>query len=604
VVLAALLAFWPRAQRRLGFPLPALAALVTLYAVPAIALDFGAELLRGALLTLLVIAFLRLERLRTREARPAFALTAGLAVLALVLAPLFDGDDPWWDYETWALSTAAAKSTSFSWDHSYGPLGWPRDGREILRVRAQQPAYWKAQNLDLFNGRTWQEFPFRTAPGVRPETELPGNPRAERAWTQRIEVNVRNLRSRTFLTAGTALRVRPPQRNLSISLGVPTIFSAGRTLKRGDVYGARVYTPRPGTTVLRRAPSSEPRDMWRYLFAAIPAARSSAAGASADYASFPTWDQQEAGAEPAAPRDASTILTGLLESGALRRTWRLSRQLREGVETPFGYVRAVERYLADGFSYSEAPPAAAEELEGFLFEARSGYCQQYSGAMALLLRMAGIPARVASGFTSGSRDEDTGEYVVRDFDAHSWVEVWFPGIGWVTRDPTPAAAPPRSQTAEANLPSGGASQSAPDLGSERQADRSTAAVLAQEGTDWNRVALLAGLGVLTLGLLVLAVARWRRRTALDPLAELERALRRTGRAPTPDATLQALELRFGPASAASGYLRSLREARYGARGTMPPPTAAQRRGLRAELGRGAGLAGRLRAWWALPPRRS
>src|SRR4051795_309204 len=103
----------------------------------------------------------------------------------------------------------------------------------------------------------------------------------------------------------------------------------------------------------------------------------------------------------------------------------------------------------DDFSYTESPPVAAENLDGFLFDAKSGYCQQYSGAMALLLRMGGIPARVSSGFTSGSYDRKANEYVVRDLDAHSWVEVWYSGIGWVTFDPTPAAAPPRNQPDEA-----------------------------------------------------------------------------------------------------------------------------------------------------------
>ena len=68
--------------------------------------------------------------------------------------------------------------------------------------------------------------------------------------------------------------------------------------------------------------------------------------------------------------------------------------------------------------------------------------------MALLLRMGGVPARVSTGFTSGSLDAKTREYVVRDLDAHSWVEVWYAGIGWVTFDPTPADAPPRSQPNE------------------------------------------------------------------------------------------------------------------------------------------------------------
>ena len=91
---------------------------------------------------------------------------------------------------------------------------------------------------------------------------------------------------------------------------------------------------------------------------------------------------------------------------------------------------------------------SARTLDGFLFDARSGYCQQYSGAMALLLRMAGIPTRVATGFTAGSLDRKAKEYVVRDLDAHSWVEAWFPELGWVTFDPTPSSAPPRSQADE------------------------------------------------------------------------------------------------------------------------------------------------------------
>ena len=66
---------------------------------------------------------------------------------------------------------------------------------------------------------------------------------------------------------------------------------------------------------------------------------------------------------------------------------------------------------------------------------KAGYCQHYAGAMAVMLRMLGIPARVAVGFTSG-RLED-GKWVVTDHEAHAWVEVWFAGQGWVPFDPTP-----------------------------------------------------------------------------------------------------------------------------------------------------------------------
>ena len=104
-------------------------------------------------------------------------------------------------------------------------------------------------------------------------------------------------------------------------------------------------------------------------------------------------------------------------------------------------VKAVEDHLQSGFTYSERPPSREYPLEAFLFEDKIGYCQQFSGAMALMLRMSGIPARVVSGFSPGSLNRDTGEFRVRDLDAHSWVEVYFADIGWVTFDPTPAAAP-------------------------------------------------------------------------------------------------------------------------------------------------------------------
>ena len=85
-----------------------------------------------------------------------------------------------------------------------------------------------------------------------------------------------------------------------------------------------------------------------------------------------------------------------------------------------------------------------------------------------------------------------------------------------------------------------------------------------------------------------------------PVAELERALARARRAPGPAATLSTIEAVFSRAPAAAGYVRALREQRYAGRAAAPNP--AGRRAVRSELARGGGLGGRLRAWWALPPR--
>ena len=293
---------------------------------------------------------------------------------------------------------------------------------------------------------------------------------------------------------------------------------------------------------------------------------------------------------------------GLIERAGLARTYALARQLADGADTPEDYVQRVLSYLGDteNFTYSETPPPEAGTLDGFLFDARQGYCQQYSGAMALLLRMAGIPARVATGFSTGATDTKTGEYVVRDFDAHSWVEAYYPGYGWVTFDPTPAASPARSQPADAISTTGGLTGSAPSTPADAVSERGGGIPVAAESRPWWHY----GLAVIALaGLVAAAVAglrRWRR-GAPPALSELERALKRTRRQPAPGTTLHALERAFQQHTpAAAGYVKALRESRY--RDEPARPTRAQRRGLRSELGRGGGVTGRLRAWWALPPR--
>jgi transglutaminase-like putative cysteine protease len=599
VAVGALVAFWPR-RGRVGFPLVALILLVTLYAVPAVALDFDGEFLRGALLALLVLAFMRLERLRLTEARGAAVLAAGTAVAALIIAPALDRDAPWWDYETWALSTAASHSTSFSWDHDYGPLDWPRDGREMLRVKAKQPAYWKAENLDIFDGGRWRQ----ARSGTREATinELPADPAVRDRWTQHIKVNVRNLRTRTFVTAGIAVDAPQMPHRAAIPNGPPGIWSSSRTLRRGDTYEVDVYTPKPSDRELAAAGTHYDRPFTQFREIQLDETPAPGSPLAPTVVDFPEWSEPASAIEAKRP-DVSTgglqFVNGdqALDESGLRRTWALSQRLKSGANSPFEYVKAVEAYLSRGFSYTESPPASARTLEGFLFRAKSGYCQQYSGSMALLLRMAGIPARVATGFTAGSLDRRAKEFVVRDLDAHSWVEAWFPDIGWVTFDPTPSAAPPRSQSDD---PRGTAAiGDAPQLGGGGALDPRTGAA-ATDGTNWG---LIAGGGIVALALLVLGGLAFRRRgRGGAPLPELERALHRTRRAPGPGATLQGLEAAFARSPDAVGYVRALREQRYGGRGGEP--TLAQRRGLRSELGRGGGLIGRLRAWWALPPRAS
>ena len=256
-VLAALAAFWPR-RRELGLRNVSLVLLVTLYAVPAVALDLSSEFLSGALLALLVVAYLRLERLQITDAGAAALLAVGVTILGLAAAPALDTDQPWFDYETWALSNASSKSTEFSWDHSYGPLDWPRDGRELLRVKAKRPAYWKATNLDEFDGRRWiRDRSSTNLDGCDVSAYLQDGSRRGLQW---ISVSVRNLRTQTFVTAGVACAIDSP-RISSLPLGDGTYASMSRELRRGDAYKAYVYTPSPNGAERSRGAPDLPGDV-------------------------------------------------------------------------------------------------------------------------------------------------------------------------------------------------------------------------------------------------------------------------------------------------------------------------------------------------------
>jgi hypothetical protein len=212
---------------------------------------------------------------------------------------------------------------------------------------------------------------------------------------------------------------------------------------------------------------------------------------------------------------------------------------------------------------------------------------------------------VVAGFSPGSRDG--GDHIIRDLDAHSWVEVYFPRIGWVTFDPTPADSPARSQQTDtlsvksaASVAQGRSVPTGDRLSDPSAGGRPTASGGGGSGV----VTLLTGGGVVALLAGGLALLSWRRRRMLarsgDPdVEELRLALRRSGRPTTADMTLARVERMLAGSEGALGYVRALRVARYGA--GEGPPTPGQRRALRHELAAGLGLRGRIRALWALPP---
>jgi hypothetical protein len=292
-----------------------------------------------------------------------------------------------------------------------------------------------------------------------------------------------------------------------------------------------------------------------------------------------------------APRTGDSDAAARLAASSYGPMYDLAKRVTAGAATDYDAVRKIGAYLEGNYSYSERVPRHKYPLESFLFQDKTGYCQQFSGAAALMLRMVGIPARVASGFTPGTLNSQTKEYVVRDLDAHSWIEVWFAGIGWVPFDPTPALAPAASQAgsfkpeaAVVSAARGDAKDRLPKksldrlLGVNGSGGGGGGGAQAQQKTPWAAIVLAAAALVLALVGLAALIRRARRGRRPPPMPcgdpevdYLVRLLARLGLDIKAGTTLYALEDRLqrlgGPEAAE--YARRLRRMLAGAVGAGP-----------------------------------
>ncbi|MBV9415060.1 MAG: transglutaminase domain-containing protein, partial [Solirubrobacterales bacterium] len=463
--------------------------------------------------------------------------------------------------------------------------------------KAWSGEYWKAENLDSFDGRGW--IPAALSAGGEPALSAATLAR----WTQTLTVSIRAMQTTEIIAAGTAqapTHVAAPLPGWSAGTWIsPTALGPGAT------YQVQVYAPHPTPARLARAGDSDPLEVRRVaLTLALPQVQASS-GAPDQTVLFPAF-----GSRHIAPQDltdpATISGTAAIAGSPYDQTYALAQRMARTSRTPYAYVQRVLGYLDSGlFTYNEYPPTTAFPLETFLFQSHLGYCQQFAGAMALLLRMGGVPARVATGFTTGTYDTATKRWLVSDLDAHAWVEVWFPEYGWITFDPTPAAAPARG--GHAAISSSGLLGSTAGLsklgGREAGLTGAVGTAGVRRHSGGSAAPFLLGTLGLLAALLALALLAWRRSGPLDAdglLAELERALARSGRPVSDGVTLAALEHRFRTSPAAASYLRTLRMSRFAGEDALP--TLGQRRALRAQLRAGLGLGGALRALWALPPR--
>ncbi len=253
--------------------------------------------------------------------------------------------------------------------------------------------YWHGLALDRFDGRGWLVSDDRRIPLSATGRKREGPP--SRPWILRQEITLEPLDSRVLFHVPRAAG----------------IYGEFRSMEAVETEGFYLTTPRrrEAYTVY-----SDPRQ--------------------------PSPDQlrgQDPRTAPEALRDRYTQLPSTLSP----RVAELAQQWTEGTSSAVDAALAVQSRLRTEFDYSLDQPASAypDPLEAFLVEVQEGHCEYFATAMALMLRTQGLPTRIVNGF-AGAEYNPAGEYwVVRQRDAHSWVELWFPDSGWVIFDPTPAS---------------------------------------------------------------------------------------------------------------------------------------------------------------------
>jgi transglutaminase-like putative cysteine protease len=568
----------------------ALAALplVVLATVPSAIVTPRYVSLHGLLTFVLVAGLIFAPRLALGRLGAATLLVGLAAAIGTLGAGVIPGDHRWSDLATGPSASGTGTGSGsggaerFNWQQTYGALGWPYSGATVLTVSAPAATLWKAEVLDDFTGSGWVQ----AAQPVLDDGSLDGVSGATiTRYTENLRVKVGQLNSKNVIAAGYVDDPDVPGAEPGVD---PGSWVTDEPLHPGESYDVAAYVPRPAGTQLVGAGTDYPE--------AVQPFRQLERLPSAPYAGVET----------------------------------LARRLGAGVSTPYGYVQAVMAYLQRRYVYTLDPPSGGSyPLARFLLDTRQGYCQQFAGAMALLLRMKGVPARVAVGFSPGTRQSNSRRYEIEDQDAHAWVEVWFPGYGWVSFDPTPGrpgtgtGGVPTTPAAAAAAGAAAAGATTPATTTTGAGVTTTAQILTQtvnaSGTHSQTTAVgrrtasadsallvVIALGIVgALGLALLAhfgSAYLRRPSTTELTEEIERAFARCGRPLGAELTLTALAARLSDAPDAAAYLQSLADARYGALESRPP--AGGRAALRGWLARGAGPAGRLRALWALPPRRT
>jgi transglutaminase-like putative cysteine protease len=410
-------------------PLGAVACLVVGACWPATLLSDGRDLLRGA--TILAAELFLLAGLRTGALRTA--VHAGLVGGAVVAAAVVATTQPavakseFLHWQTWDPYTRPASTVGvrYVWDANYDGFSWPRKTTTVLKVQAPaRSVYWRVTTLDLFTGGRWVESRTSERPvlfdgrlDLTQNDPLAPSAARDPSHLQKVEVEVQALADNHLVAPSVPVAYSPGFGGAEFWQG--GIGTLSRELERGDRYSAWSYSPHPTPAQLATAKSNYPDFVLPYL--EVRPGRNSP----------PAFG---------APGRDAAIWPFLAIDPDYRALYEKARRVVGNTRSSYGAALSLESWFRStgGFTYTTRPPrSGSEPLLDFVLRTKRGYCQHFAGAMALMLRYLGIPARVAEGFVSGVYDQKTRTWTVTDHDAHAWVEVWFDHYGWLPFDPTP-----------------------------------------------------------------------------------------------------------------------------------------------------------------------
>jgi transglutaminase-like putative cysteine protease len=391
---------------------------------PSHGIAIGAAILVAGLVLLAGLGSRRVPML----AVPAAAVVAAAAIAVGSATAAQHGLVHW---QSWNLAHVAGGpvGVGFVWDAQYGGLRWNGPPTAVLDVRSKRPpTYLRASVLDDFQGDRWVTAPPSAADSLEPNAAF------RRRNQTREDVTVQDLAEPELV--GGSIPIRFSAGKAPLTVPDPGFASLDQDLPQGFHYTVWSHTARPSPSALRRSPADYPIQL-----------RNDGMLDVGDGVTLPTFG---------APNRGANVLAFVANEPKLAPYLPLAR-LAEGVAggtaDPYDAVESLQSWFltTGGFHYANHPAVGKPPLVAFVTRTKAGYCQFFAGAMALMLRYLGIPARVAVGFSGGAYDAKHGVYLVTDRDAHAWVEVWFKGYGWLPFDPTPASpgAAPRAELAGA-----------------------------------------------------------------------------------------------------------------------------------------------------------